>query len=317
MSLKKRTLLSLCLFALLFVGLLVTATFTDLQVSNILTRGVLPAGEYYADDVFGVGLECAGTAPELLISALAAELLWLWLYRFYKPGALRTLLLCLGGAAVTGLYAWEYHDLSEYILRHVAPGSDIPGFLWLVIGLAAAFTAVLGTLAVNNFSDENIKKLARFALVTLGGIVCALLLVQAIKNPVGRMRYRAMNVINDQSGFTRWYVLNGQPDKEWMRSVFGTSDAYKSFPSGHTRAAAATFYLIPLADVAGVKSRVKRGLIWCFCILFTGAVALSRIMVGAHFFSDVLVGGTIGFAVCMAAREIFICRFAHLKALKQ
>ena len=50
--------------------------------------------------------------------------------------------------------------------------------------------------------------------------------------------------------------------------------------------------------------------------LFTGAVALSRSMVGAHFFSDVLVGGTIGFSVCMLSGELFLRDRVHLKALK-
>lgn len=44
MTIRKRTILSLCLFAAIFGGLLLTATFTDLQVSRILTKGTLPEG---------------------------------------------------------------------------------------------------------------------------------------------------------------------------------------------------------------------------------------------------------------------------------
>ncbi len=67
-----------------------------------------------------------------------------------------------------------------------------------------------------------------------------------------------------------------------MRATFGTSDAYKSFPSGHTRSAAATFYLAAMADVLGINKK-KKAALWCFAAAFTCAVALSRIMVGAHF----------------------------------
>ena len=316
MTTKKKTILSLCLFALIFGGLLITATFTDLQVSDILTKGTLPEGQYYATGAFGVAFECVGTAPELLMSALCAAMVAVWAMRLMKPGALRTLLIFAGGAGSAGMYLWEFHDLFEYICRHFPGDGSIPKFIWVISGVLSVFCAALTLFAVNNVSDETLRRLPRFAVVTGVSIVAAILLVQVIKNPMGRMRYRAMNVIGDYSGYTRWYVPHGQPDKTWMKETFGTSDAFKSFPSGHTRAAAATFYLIALADVIGVKSRTKRALLWIFAITFTGVVAVSRIMVGAHFFSDVLVGGTIGFVVCMLAREFFLVDRVHMKALR-
>lgn len=322
MTMKKRTILSLCLFAAIFGGLLLTATFTDLQVSRILTKGTLPEGQYYATGVFGVVFECIGTCPELLISAVCAAMLTVWALRILTPGAGRTLLVIVGGAATAGLYLWEFSDMFDYVCRFVqAPEggpsfNGVPAFLWGIAAFLALLCAVLTLFAVSCFSDETLKKLPRFAVVTMASIVVAILIVQAVKNPVGRMRYRAMNVIGDYSGYTRWYVAGGQPDKTWMKETFGTSDAFKSFPSGHTRAAAATFYLIALADVIGVKSRLRRALLWCFALAFTGVVAVSRITVGAHFFSDVLMGGTIGFCVCMLSRELFLENRKHLKALK-
>ena len=148
----------------------------------------------------------------------------------------------------------------------------------------------------------------------------ATLIVQGLKVPFGRMRYRAMNVIGDFGkneqfpGFTRWYMVSGQPDKELMRATFGTSDAFKSFPSGHTRGAAATFYLATLGAVLGL-SKKKQIALWVFAVVFTGLVALSRIMVGAHFFSDVLIGGTVGFLCCVLSKEFFVDKGIHARAL--
>ena len=317
MTMKKKTILSLVLFAAVFGGLLLTATFTDLQVSQILTKGTLPPGQYYATGLFGVIFECIGTSPELLLCGICTAMLTVWALRILKRGAARTLLILTGGAAAVGFYLWEFKDMFDYVCRLIPAADGFPAFLWGISAFLALFCAALSLFAVNCFSDETLKKLPRFAVVVMGSILVAMLIVQIVKNPVGRMRYRAMNVIGDFNGYTRWYVAGGQPDKEWMRATFGTSDAFKSFPSGHTRAAAATFYLIALADVIGVKSRRRRALLWCFAILFTGAVALSRIMVGAHFFSDVLVGGTIGFTVCMLSREFFLVDRCHLRALKE
>ena len=317
MTLKKKTIVSLCLFFLLFGGLLLTATFTDLQVSRLLTRHALPAGQYYADDFFGVVFECIGTAPELLLGALCAAMLSVWAMRILKRGAFRALLILAGCAGTVGLYVWTFYDLFHYICRHMPGDQSVPAFLWGIAAFLALFCAALTLFAVNCFSDDTLRKLPRYACVTMGSVLAALALVNILKNPMGRMRYRAMNVIGDFSGYTPWNVAHGQPDKTWMRETFGTADAFKSFPSGHTRAAAATFYLVSLADVIGVKSNRRRALLWCFAILFTGLVAVSRIIVGAHFFSDVLVGGTIGFAVCMASREFFLVDRSHLRALRK
>ena len=316
MTMKKKTILSLCLFFLIFCGLLITATFTDMQVSRILTKNALPAGEYYADDIFGVVFECVGTAPELLICGLCAAMLTVWAIRLMKRGAARILIIITGGAATVGLYLWQFYDMFHYICRHVPGDKSVPAFLWGVAAFLALFCAALSLFAVNCVSDDTLRKLPRFACVTMGSILAAVLVIQVLKNPVGRMRYRSMNVIGDFSGYTPWYKANGQPDKAWMRETFGTADAFKSFPSGHTRAAAATFYLISLADVVGVKSKRRRAMLWCFAILCTGLVAVSRIVVGAHFFSDVLVGGTIGFVVCMLTREFLLIDRRHLRALK-
>ena len=317
MQTKKKTILSLCLFFLVFGALLTTATFTDLQVSQILTKHALPAGAYYANDFFGVVFECIGTSPELLLGGICAAMIAVWAMRLMKRGVGRTLLVLAGSVGTVGAYTWEFYDLFHYICRHM-PGDDrgVPAFLWGVAAFLALFCAALTLFAVNSFSDDTLRRLPRFACVTIGSILFALAVVNVLKNPVGRMRYRAMNVIGDFSGFTPWFAVNGQPDKTWMRETFGTADAFKSFPSGHTRAAAAAFYLISLADVIGVESRRRRALLWCFAILFTGLVAVSRIVVGAHFFSDVLVGGTIGFAVCMVSREFFLVDRKHLRALK-
>lgn len=44
-------------------------------------------------------------------------------------------------------------------------------------------------------------------------------------------------------------------------------------------------------------------------------VAISRIVVGAHYMSDVTFGGTIAFLCFVIAREIFICKGSHFFAL--
>ena len=71
MTLKKKSWLSVALFILIFGGLLLTATFTDLQVSKILTAHALEPGKYLSNDAFGVAFEAVGSTPVYMILAFA------------------------------------------------------------------------------------------------------------------------------------------------------------------------------------------------------------------------------------------------------
>ena len=141
------------------------------------------------------------------------------------------------------------------------------------------------------------------------------------KDIFGRMRFRAMNVRPDDdtigfAAFSRWYEIKGHAvSDDLMMQVFGHTDANKSFPSGHTGAAGTSYALIMLNSTLQPKSKSVRALFWLLPVLFTGLVAVSRMMVGAHFFSDVLIGGTFSFVLMIIAREIFIFKGANLKAL--
>ena len=312
---KKITIISIVLFALIFGALLVTATFTDLQVSQLLTKGTLPAGSYLATGLFGVVLECLGCTAPYIVGALSLELIFVYTLRFMNNKKLRALLLVLLQIATFAAYYAVAIDTLGYNIRHYHL-EGTPAFMKAEIAFIALLLTFLSVLAVNNLSDESIKRAPWVAFAVAFAIALSSITVTLIKEPFGRPRFRAMNYANDFSYYSRWYVLNGQPDKEWMRSYFSTSDACKSFPSGHTQSASMIFCIIMLKELMGIKSKGKTAALWIASIVWTGAVALSRIMVGAHFFSDVLVGGTIGFIFVIAGREIFVDKFEHIKSLK-
>ena len=172
--------------------------------------------------------------------------------------------------------------------------------------------------AIKGLSDETIKKLLPFAFAIIVMAAVSNGFVNVLKGPVGRMRYRSMNTVGGKTiggfdNYTRWYVMNGQMDKDLMRKLFGTTDACKSFPSGHTCSAGMSYALVMLNDALDIKGKLKRAAFWIAPVVYTGLVAVSRIMVGAHFFSDVLVGGTVAFVTMLLVREIFICKGSHFK----
>ena len=336
MTRKKRAWLSVILFIVVFAGLLVTATFTDLDVSHTLTEKALANHTYLTNDsVFGVALEAVGSSP--LYLALAFSFSVLFWYCIRKQSLSAPLKTLFGGAMMGCAFISNdllVGDAMGYIEEHLTGefGSFIehdslktPLWLTAIVVLTACLITILGLLAVRVFNDQQIEALFTVAIATIAFIAVSLILVELIKKPVGRIRYRAMNVaeanpaLAETYGFSRvarWYERNGQwISKDEMMNLFGTTDALKSFPSGHTRAAGAAYMLPMLNDALHIKNRGVRALLWVCPVVFTGLVAVSRIIVGAHFFSDVLVGGTIAFVCMILAREIFVCKFANVKAM--
>ena len=125
---------------------------------------------------------------------------------------------------------------------------------------------------------------------------------------MGRERFRATYYLVENNlnhlGFTKWYVLNGSSSK--LASIYNVDkELYKSFPSGHTCAAAISFTLLLVPKMFNISTKSK-WFYYIFPFVYTFIVAFGRIIVGAHYLSDVLFGGTITF-VCT-----YICYFGYL-----
>lgn len=332
MTKKKTTIVSVLLFVAVFAALLITATFTDLQVSNILTSKALAEHTYITNDAFGAMFEAVGSVPVYFMFAFGFEILFWAVVRKNKDGKVLSHLIAIGLAIASVVANYILvSDMFNYILKHIYLTDDsgaftTGGYLVGIEVFVSILFAFFELLAVNNFSDESINKLVRFAFATIAAAAVATITIELIKKPMGRIRYRAMNIDPDNEihgfgAFARWFEVNGAkwkelyPTHEAKLAEFGSTDAFKSFPSGHTNAAGGTYYLIMLIPALGIQKKWKKALLWICPVIFTGIVAVSRIVVGAHFFSDVLVGGTNAFVWMIIMREIFICKGEHIKAV--
>lgn len=316
MTKRTKTVLSMLLFVVVFGGLLLTATFYDLQISKMLTADILAEHNYYTNDPFGTVFEILGSGPVYIMIAFAAQILfWHVMRTFTKRGGKELLELLLLAISTISYFAFAKQS-TEYFLEHLnAENMKDEAFVMLIELSLALMATFIATLAVRNFKKESIEKLVMFAFAVLCVAALANILVGIVKGPVGRMRFRAMNMIGDFSRFTPWYVVNGAMEEEELIRLFGTTDACRSFPSGHTCAAGMSYCLVMLIPALNIKDKWKKAALWILPIAFTGTVAISRIMVGAHFMSDVLMGGTISFLSMIIFREIFVVKGANVKAL--
>ncbi len=346
LNLKSKTIISLCLFVLVFVALILIASFLDYQVSEILTKNALKDGNYLADDLYGVVGEAIGTSPiYLLISACTAILCWYFVKCFDgKDKKWATVLAVV--FAVAGIVAWWFYfkDIFKYVLEHagaevsgaeggIASGTPVyeyrhEGALVAIEVLIAITVQALTLMAFRPLKAETLKKLLWWVVASAAACIVANIIIMLVKDPIGRMRFRAINsdvgqaLINsgEVNGYTPWYIRNGQPDDSiidlFVQKYPGAKDAFKSFPSGHTCAAGMSYALIMLPDVVEFKHKKSAKIAcWATPIAITMLVAISRIVVGAHYMSDVTFGGTLAFVSFILAREIFVCKGSHFFAL--
>ncbi len=107
---------------------------------------------------------------------------------------------------------------------------------------------------------------------------------------------------------TKWIVGRARPDIDRLTGFSGSS-----FPSGHAAAAAATFSAAALLIGRGCSPRAKA----CLAALAAGlaaAVASTRVLLGVHWFTDVLAGLAVGWACFALASIAFggrVLRFGH------
>lgn len=341
LSLKAKTVISVCAFIVIFAVLLTMAALYDYQISEILTKNTLAPGQYHAYGAFGVVGEIVGTNAVYLFIMFATCVLFWFCIRCWdkKPYNIIVAVICF-------LLSWAasvfiYHDAISYIFDQV---NRVTGYVGVAVldelrhsgALYVAIPMILGLFtdvpllfAVKQFKDETLKKLAKFALAGLVATVVALIFTATdiLKGNIGRMRFRAINsdlgagfIQSGQvQGYTPWYKINHQPNEEILAAFqngYSVKDAFKSFPSGHTSGAAVSYCLIMIPSLFETKKpKLTKALCWIIPIVVTMLVAISRITVGAHYLGDVTMGGTLTFVSMIISREIFICKGEHFFAV--
>lgn len=140
-----------------------------------------------------------------------------------------------------------------------------------IMGLIAYYLVERSNLSRGAILD--FSKITGLMLIFLPGII-----TQIIKSSFGRTRFK--NLLSDHSDFTPWYKINGLTGE-------------RSFPSGHVSMAIMVFPLMVLINASNMRDTPKI-ILSSILIIWSVLVAYGRMVVGAHYLTDVLFSIFVG-----------------------
>lgn len=177
---------------------------------------------------------------------------------------------------------WAYRFVSvgfcacaAYIM--VKPDLGSMSGMMLLIVTWALFYMIINAIPNPECTDRNITLMRLGILITFSTFIT----VQFLKMLWGRPRFIAIQ--GGEADFAEWFRIAGLAWRD---------DYYRSFPSGHTAGAASIFFITFLPEMYPALPQ-KKWAYWVFSVLYTLFVAVSRIIAGMHFISDVTAGCAI------------------------
>lgn len=185
---------------------------------------------------------------------------------------------------------------------------------WKVPGLIIALVVEGGIFALGFLTArKEINKAFLCASVVLIIMITVELVPveQILKDIMRRPRYRTIRAdspfhIFGDIPFKNWWEPFGDQFK-LLETTYGhdlVSEHFKSFPSGHTAEAVIPVFGLAYLTMLFPKLEKKETLMVCVGMLFALLMAFSRMTMGAHYLTDVSMGGLTCSICLIIANEI-------------
>lgn len=218
---------------------------------------------------------------------------------------------------VLSVIGWK--KLIENVLKNILADLDVANMpQWFYFIVCAVLSAVV-ILACRKIDKAKLRKLEALALagVLLG--ICYKL-VEECKEITGRVRFREM-VAYSNSKVDDYGMSNGQKadlTREMLKYTntgqytpwykkgdsMGIYSHSNSFPSGHTTYCCTMFLTYPLC-MAFEKLKKFAPFMYAFSAAYVIMVAVTRMIAGAHYLTDVAAAAIIGYSLFLIVYKIY------------
>ncbi len=268
-------------FSILMVFMTI-GSFFDYSISLML---------YNKESILGRFLAAYGQLPNVIAMSVGGTLM---IYVCEKRMQGSTILAIISGIAlnVIAIYVGVmeprlyYPEVSKVFLAVVAI---------TILTLVNIYMIYL----VKDSDTREIKRYVKFMLfIVIGHII----IVNGMKVVWGRPRMR-MIIESSETFFQPWWLID-HGLKSTLTALGIASEEFKSFPSGHTASAAGILFISVLPFLS-CKLRGKGHLLFYGSCTFAFIVGISRIIIGAHFLTDITVGFAVSFGIVLIAYAIF------------
>ena len=253
--------------------LMVIGSFFDFQISMQL---------FNIDSLFGMLLASYGQLPAMLCVSVAGMLL----IKISKGQKKVVVILSYLFGILFNIFAIMGITMDPMLY---IPHMSIVLSVMIAMIIVGVIDFIMWKLT-QNADSQQVKKVI---ILFLGVMFLEIIIINIIKIPWGRPRMRMITAQNQV--FQPWWVI-GSSMKDHLMSLGIAAEEFKSFPSGHS-ANAACAMMLGVLPVICQKLKGKENLLSFIGIMLTLTVAFSRIIMGAHFLTDVTVGISVTFLI--------------------
>ena len=273
-----------------FLAVFIVGSFVDLQFTKAI---------FSQNNGFGLTVAALSMNVGYAVIAFMGGIL---LYHGIKLTHVTWKKIAFIGLAVVYLGVSIYFDKKEFFGHNGWYGAAKE---WVGYFLA---TPIMGAaMCFGFFVGKKANNPRLWLLMVVGAFFIGLSLIlgtTVVKNIFHRPRYR-IAVYNEYCYFYPWWERCS--DYRSIMNMYDLSkEEFKSFPSGHTSVCALSmFFVIMYPFVTGKE--LKHQLIYFYAgLAYTLFVAFTRILVGAHYLSDVGMGGLISLVCTYLFYEVII-----------
>ena len=277
---REATILGVFLLLLMIVG-----TIWDLPISKFMYPG--------HENTFGQFFAAFGRLPAF-VGLVSSGVLLFSVYKRLKKGFIQWLAFAGALVLVAG---------GILLCAKEAVGDVIAMPLWAAL-LVTAFVSTLYSFALLVLTRTcQTKTIIRFIGATVFTIVASFLIVELLKAVWGRPRMVLISSVGNDSLFVPWFKPGSELKKRLIEEGVA-KDMVSSFPSGHSTSAACAMLLL-LVPTLGKAVRGRERLFMLAGAAWTVIVCFSRIMMGAHFLTDVTAAVAITLICAIIGIKLF------------